>query len=140
MNEETGLHGLVVKELSFSFRWENLEAIVEWLEAIPEKGHIFATIDTDQLEGIGYQRIRSSLFKISTDSRGVDVQRLGYLSIRPFGDLFGVYTSCFGPIASTDCPRNQTASKFRSYCKSPLGSNCGNALGACWNLEEVRSG
>jgi hypothetical protein len=48
---EPSEHGpLIVKELSFSFWWENLEAIVEWLEALPEKSLILATIDTEWLK------------------------------------------------------------------------------------------
>ena len=28
---------MFLKEMSFSFLWDNLEAIVEWLEALPDK-------------------------------------------------------------------------------------------------------
>jgi hypothetical protein len=41
---------MIVKAISFGFWWDNLEAIVEWLEAIPDKGTTFATIDTEQLK------------------------------------------------------------------------------------------
>ena len=36
--------------MSFSFLWDNMEAIVEWLEALPDKGTIFAAIDTSMLK------------------------------------------------------------------------------------------
>jgi hypothetical protein len=35
---------MFLKEMSFSFLWDNLEAIVEWLEALPDKGTIFAIL------------------------------------------------------------------------------------------------
>jgi hypothetical protein len=41
---------MIKKAISFGFWWDNLEAIVEWLEAIPDKETLFATIDTQQLK------------------------------------------------------------------------------------------
>jgi hypothetical protein len=94
MSEQTSLHRPVAKALSFSFLWDNLEAIVEWLEAIPDKGSILATIDTDQLKESAVSGFEEVFSKVPLTREALMYSGLG---ISIFG-LSAIYAACVNPV------------------------------------------
>jgi hypothetical protein len=74
--------------------WDNLEAIVEWLEAIPEKGNIFAAIDTDQLKESVISGFEDVFSKVPLTR---DVLMYSGVGIFVSG-LSAIYAPCVGPV------------------------------------------
>jgi hypothetical protein len=81
---------MFLKEMSFSFLWDNLEAIVEWLEALPDKGTIFAMIDTSMLKEAALEVFQNAFSEMPLTK--------GALDYSGFGTSFYGITVMFFPI------------------------------------------
>jgi len=86
---------MIFKELSFSFRWDNLEAIVEWLEALPDKGPIFAAaIDTSMLKEAALEAFQTAFCEIPLTEKALEHSGFG----TPFYGLSVMYFSIAHPV------------------------------------------
>ena len=83
-----------LKELSFSFRWDNLEAIVEWLEALPDKGTFFAAVDTSMLKEVALEAFQTVFCEIPLTEKALEHSGFG----TPFYGLSVMYFSIDHPI------------------------------------------
>ena len=84
---------MILKELSFSFRWDNLEAMVEWLHALPDRGTIFAAIETSMLKEAALEAFQSVFSEMPLTQSALEHSGFG----TPFYGLLVMYFSIAHP-------------------------------------------
>ena len=85
---------MILKELSFSFRWDNLEAMVEWLHALPDRGTVFVAIETSMLKEAALEAFQSVFSEMPLTQSALEHSGFG----TPFYGLSVMYLLIAHPV------------------------------------------
>jgi len=129
---------MILKELSFSFRWDNLEAIVEWLHALPDRGTIFAAIETSMLKEAALEAFQSVFSEMPLTQSTLEHSGFG----TPFYGLSVMYFSIAHPVDTPFHPPITRLMKLHpegsGICLCSLLRRCGSAWASSRNLIWMR--
>ena len=129
---------MVLKELSFSFRWDNLEAIVEWLEALPDKGALFSGIDASMLKEAALEVFQAVFCEIPLTEKALEHSGFG----TAFYGLSVMYFSIDHPVDTPFHPPITRLMKLHpegsGICLCSLLRRCGSAWASSRNLIWMR--